>query len=52
MADRAIYVILRSSEGGERRIGPFSSARAAAEYSYRIGTADFRDTKDWEVPDA
>jgi hypothetical protein len=43
--EKEIFIILRSIDGTEKRIGPFSTARAAAQYTYRIDSSNFMD---WE----
>ena len=44
---KEIFIILRSSAGAEKRIGPFSTVRAADQWSYRINLDSFLDSE-WE----
>ena len=46
--EKEIFIILRSIEGTEKRIGPFSTARAAAQWSYRINPDSFMNSRNWE----
>ena len=45
---KEIFIILRSIEGTEKRIGPFSTTQAAAQWSYRINPDSFMNSSEWE----